>query len=229
MSTTGSKIDAVLFDLDGTLVNSIPGIEYALQEALRLAAPESVRPLNILTHIGPPIGAMIRQMLPELAPDTDAAVEAQFRRIYDSTGWQKTRAYPRMAYTLEWLNEHGIRCFVITNKPALPSRLILEKTGLLRFFQEIVTPDVRQPAFSSKDEMAAYVLEKYQMAGVETLMIGDSADDFQAARNLNLRFLAAGYGYGHVQMRGAINFVNVIFRAVDIIDYVARENKQVNS
>ncbi len=226
MITASDKIKSALFDLDGTLVNSIPGIEYALQEALRAAMPSNARPLDILAHIGPPIGVMIQQMLPELAPESAAEVEHQFRRIYDLTGWQKTEVYPGVADMLNWLNAHHIQCFVVTNKPRQPSRMILEKAGLLNYFQEIVTPESRQPAFRSKGEMAAYVIDKFGLKVNQALMVGDSTDDYLAARNLNLRFLAAAYGYGRVQSPDAFNTVDVIFRAVDIIDYVAQVNQK---
>jgi phosphoglycolate phosphatase len=106
----------VLFDLDGTLLNSIPGIAYSVAAAFRAAGlPE--RTLDLRRLIGPPI----RTILSRAAEATDDALldelEWHFRVSYDSEGWGQTLCFPGVPELLETLKRNGHRLFIISNKP----------------------------------------------------------------------------------------------------------------
>ena len=86
-------ITQLFFDLDGTLVDSFPGISFSAAAALAQALPGRKVP-DFLPFIGPPIREIFRRALPENDPGILAHLEQSFRTSYNSEGWRKTRAYP---------------------------------------------------------------------------------------------------------------------------------------
>jgi len=188
-------IDAVIFDLDGTLVDSSPGIEYAVAAAWAAVQPGPPCP-SLRSLIGPPIHEMLRQVLPDADAATLTALERAFRNAYDSDGWQKTVAYPGVLETLATLITEGVRCFGVTNKPTLPTQRILEHCGLRVYFQEFLSLDSRTPPFASKSEAVTELLTQYGLDPVRTLLMGDSVDDACVAQACGLRFAAFAGGYG---------------------------------
>ncbi|MBI4454628.1 MAG: HAD hydrolase-like protein [Acidobacteria bacterium] len=188
-------MNTLVFDLDGTLVDSSAGIEYAGQVAVRILWPGRELP-SFRQRIGPPIRDTFQQLLPDATPEELNQLELHFRVTYDNKGWRKSVAYPGVGPSLRRLCELGQQCFVVTNKPTCPARRILEWLELMAYFKEVVSPDSKIPPFSSKADMTAYVLAKYGLDARQTLFVGDSADDARAAQSCGLQFAAAAYGYG---------------------------------
>jgi phosphoglycolate phosphatase len=190
-----SRIETVIFDLDGTLVDSMPGIEYAAENAWAAVWPgpacPSLRPL-----IGPPIREMFRRALPDAEAAILDALELAFRASYDTDGWRKTAVYPGVIETLARLTEWGVRCFGVTNKPSLPTQRILDHCGLRCYFGVFLSPDARVPRFASKAEAVAALLAEYALDRERTVLMGDTADDARAAAACGLRFVAFAGGYG---------------------------------
>jgi phosphoglycolate phosphatase len=177
------------------LVDSSPGVEYSSRAALRQVLPDREF-ADLREWIGPPIRAMFRRKFSDLDEATLDELERAFRASYDRDGWQKTAAYPGVAPTLARLAERGVKSFVVTNKPSVPTRRILEQLQLDKFFTEIVTPDSKSPPFTSKAEGVSCLLTHYFLNTRQTLLVGDSEDDDRAAQACGVLFLAAAYGYG---------------------------------
>jgi phosphoglycolate phosphatase len=196
-------IDALIFDLDGTLVDSLPGIEYAAQVAWETVQPDRpcppLRPL-----IGPPIRVMFQRAWPEANADALQALERAFRRAYDTDGWQKTTPYPGVIETLARLSASRRTCLGVTNKPQFATQRILEHCGLKNYFCEFLSPDSREPAFTSKAEAVSALLARYDLACGNTLLTGDSLDDARAAQACGLRFAAFTGGYGQVEQQTSL-------------------------
>ena len=99
---------ALIFDLDGTLVNSLPGIEHAVDCALsECRMPPRTRTLAPL--IGPPIRQILGCILPAVGETELSEVESSFRRFYDGGSWKKTVPFPSARPTLEALRDAGGR------------------------------------------------------------------------------------------------------------------------
>ena len=115
----------LIFDLDGTLLDSFPGIAYSAQEAMAQVLPGRKAP-DFRPFIGPPIREIYRRALGETDEGILRQLEQAYRASYDFEGWRQTRTYPDVTETLQRLIEQDFICFVLTNKPRLPTLKILE-------------------------------------------------------------------------------------------------------
>ncbi|OFV92554.1 MAG: hypothetical protein A3H95_06570 [Acidobacteria bacterium RIFCSPLOWO2_02_FULL_64_15] len=187
--------DAILFDLDGTLVDSVPGIEYSMRCALTATGVrETMRDVRAL--LGPPIRVVFERALGPLPAAILDDLEREFRASYDEVGWQRTQACERAASTLGGLSSLGVRNFVVTNKPKAPTEKILARLRLDGFCSGVVCRDSVSPPLASKSDVVRHTMQKFALLGSETLVVGDSVDDARAAQACGMRFVAMSQGYG---------------------------------
>lgn len=185
---------SIFFDLDGTLVDSLPGIEYAVDSALgewRLARTESLR-----DRIGPPIRSILQSVIGKGSEDQLDGLERAFRAAYDSNGWRKTAAQAGAAEMLERLHAAGIALFVVTNKPFDATEKILGLLGLRRYFKDVLARNSVTPSFASKGQMIRCLLELHTLAAQDSLMVGDTEEDARAAAEAGVRAVIMAHGYG---------------------------------
>jgi phosphoglycolate phosphatase len=191
---------AFVFDLDGTLVDSRPAIEKAAQIAIARVAP-AFSGRSITAAIGPPIRQMFETALGHVDPGMLDSLVAAFRDAYDSDVCRETPAYPGAAQLLSSIAARGATSFVLTNKPHVPTRLILSALGLESHVGEIVTPDSPSHPFVSKAKALGELIERRGLARASTVFAGDSMDDAAAAEACGVAFAAAIYGYGNLESR----------------------------
>ncbi|MBM3270075.1 MAG: HAD family hydrolase [Candidatus Sericytochromatia bacterium] len=190
--------DHLVCDLDGTLVDSAPGILAAIRETVPEVLPGwdgAVGP----DLIGPPIGEMFARLLGPLAPDVLADLVGRFRAAYDTAGYAASRVYEGVPETLAALREAGVACYVLTLKPTAAARRILGLHGLLPFFADTLSPDDPADPFATKADGARLLCRRHGLPARRTALVGDSPDDLAAARACGLAFHAAGYGYGGIR------------------------------
>jgi phosphoglycolate phosphatase len=185
---------AIIFDLDGTLIDSLPGIQCSAREALRTVRPDCELP-DLRRYIGPPIGEMFQRVMGDLTPDDLRAVVAVFRRSYDSHGWKNTSLFPGINLVLHDLRRLGIRLFVASNKPSSVAERILEALDLRSCFSAVCCRDSRTPPYSSKSEAVGCLIDTHALNPGAVWMVGDGHDDYRAAQSNGLRFILAAYGY----------------------------------
>lgn len=190
---------AVLFDLDGTLVDSLRGIEHSAREALARILPGRVLP-SLRDIIGPRIEEVFKTAVPGIGSDTLNELVRCFRQSYDNGGWQMSSVYEGIPRLLADLSGLGMKLFVVTNKPKSPSERILQFLGIAHFFEEVVTPDSVQPPFESKSEAIEYLITTRGLELRDMLFVGDSADDAEASARCGIRFAAVTYGYGKIDL-----------------------------
>jgi phosphoglycolate phosphatase len=204
---------AVVFDLDGTLVDSDPDILAAINRVL------VARGITPLTHaeLGPMIGDGAKVLVERAfaarqlvgGPDELAA----FLEDYNANAVVHTKPYPGMIEALETLRTAGHRMAVCTNKPEAPAREILATLDLLQYFDVVVGGDSTPFRKPHPGHLAA-VLE---LMGVsDAVMVGDHDNDMKAAAGLELPSIFAAWGYGRsagtYQAAGAADLPDIISR-----------------
>lgn len=189
------RFASVVFDLDGTLVDSRPGIEASVSAALGSVAPDVGIP-DIGALLGRSLEGLISAVGSGLTVDQRALAHDAFVRHYDSDGWRGSAPYPGVTTALQRLRRSGIRLFVATNKRRRPTDLILAEVGLTGMLEGVYTPDSVEPAWTSKAEMAANCVRHHSLDPTRTLVVGDSRDDQEMAAANGLSFAAAAWGYG---------------------------------
>jgi phosphoglycolate phosphatase len=184
----------IVFDLDGTLVDSSRDLATAVNGTLeRLRPGTPALPLDVVrSYIGEGAGRLVSQSLAraqvQVAPETALAV---FLEIYAGCLLETTRPYPGVPAALQALSSSTLA--VLTNKPGGFSRTILQGLGLLEPFAAVVGGD-EMPA--RKPDPAALLLltERFQASAAETLFVGDSAVDVATARAAGVRVVGVSYG-----------------------------------
>lgn len=192
---SGRRWDNIIFDLDGTLVDSLPGIEASARHAVGKCLPGISLP-QIRELIGPPIKTIFARLWPERDREEIDALVAEFRRHYDSEGCLLSQLYPGVRDTLSRLRDAGVTMFVLTNKLSLSAGIILENAGIRPFFLDVMFPDSVEPHYGIKSEGAAILQVRHHLVPERTVLMGDGVDDLEAAAACGFIFVAAVYGYG---------------------------------
>jgi phosphoglycolate phosphatase len=186
---------AVLFDLDGTLVDSLPGIEFSVDCALS-ACSLPQRSLELRPLIGPPIRTILHQVAPDVCEDQLSRLEQAFRSSYDAEGWSKTVLHDGALNSLAKLKAAGLPLYLVTNKPAIPTRLILQHLDLADLFIEVVCRDSQVPAYQSKADMLRDVTNRHRLEPSACLYVGDTFEDVRAANEAGIPVAIVAHGYG---------------------------------
>jgi phosphoglycolate phosphatase len=189
------RIRSLIFDLDGTLIDSCPGIQSSLAVAFR-AAGRVMPETDVRTVIGPPIRVIAARIEPTLSEPELTQIEQTYRSVYDTEGWRETLAFPDVIPVLQSLHAEGVRLFIVTNKPRIPSRKILEHLKLDSMFAAVLTRDSRTPGYSSKAEMVREIVQSHSLTPEASALVGDTVEDEEAARASHLAYIHATYGYG---------------------------------
>lgn len=196
MSELASNLpQALFFDLDGTLLDSLPGIAFSIEQAFK-ACSLQMQPLSLPQMIGPPIATILSRAAPEATERERVLLEGAFRVSYDAEGWQKTLVFPGSTEMLEQAFALKIPLFVVSNKPRAVSLKILERERLLPLFLEVVTRDSREPQFLTKAHMIEHLLDGFHLNPSRCVMVGDTMEDAQAATLTQVSFVWVAHGYG---------------------------------
>ncbi|MCU1239630.1 MAG: phosphoglycolate phosphatase [Candidatus Acidoferrum typicum] len=187
-------VRAIIFDLDGTLIDSkldlIHSVNAMLGEMKRAQLPAE----TISGYIGHGAPQLVARALGATATEEDLRHGLQFfLGYYEEHKMDNTCAYPGVPETLAQLNH--VPMAVLTNKPERISVRILNSLGLARYFRVIYGGN----SFESKkpDPFGANkILQELGVAAHDTLIVGDSEVDVQTARNAGTRAAAVNYGFG---------------------------------
>ena len=187
--------NAVLFDFDGTLIDSATSVLAGLQHAL---ASASIEPRCALDSaiIGPPLRLTLAKLAGSDEPVLIDRLAAAFREHYDSDGYKHTAVYDGVPPMLQALNAAGIALYIVTNKRIAPTRRILAHLHWEHWFRGVYALDALEPPAPNKKSLVREVLQRESLRPADTWMVGDSAEDQSSAEGNALRFFAACWGYG---------------------------------
>ena len=190
------NIFSVLFDLDGTLLDTIPDLASACN-AMRIDFGLPVLSEEcIATFVGKGSENLVQRALtdlPEPLADPSQALES-FYYHYQLCNGQHSRLYPGVLEGLEDFKNQGLRLAVVTNKPEQFARPLLEQTGLASYFELLVGGDTC-PRKKPDPLPFLHACEQMNLSPQQALVIGDSMNDAQAARAAHIPVLLVPYGY----------------------------------
>ena len=184
----------VVFDFDGTLVDSAPGILSGIAHALAECNIEPRIPL-VKEIIGPPLAQTLALASGTETPSLLQDLATRFKRFYDTDAYRGTLPYPDVDDVLQELKRSGIQMHIATNKRGLPTRLILEHLGWASLFESVYCLD-EHPDCADKPAMLAKLVKDHSLSRQMTAYVGDTEGDAFAAKFNQLPFLHAAWGYG---------------------------------
>lgn len=188
----------ILFDLDGTLIDSAPGIEESFYFAY-IKEYNKECPHTITTFIGPPIDQVLTAVNGETNLETINRFVDSFKHHYDVEGYKKSKLYDDVEIVLDYLWKNKLNLFIATNKRLKPTKLILDYLLIDKYFKGIYCPDILELQFKNKTDLIAHILKTNSLLLTETIMIGDTKHDGLAADQNNLDFALVEYGYGEYE------------------------------
>jgi phosphoglycolate phosphatase len=193
------RFDLILFDLDGTLVDSLPDIASALNHALGRQGHAPLPDATVATLVGEGVTTLARRAL--LAHGVAAPAEALVAQVAEDVRTRyrahpciESVAYPEVPETLRGLRDAGARLAVLTNKPGDIARPLLEALDLLAFFDDVIGDGDGFPRKPDATGATALVARAGATAA-RTLMVGDGVPDVHVARALGCPAAAALWGY----------------------------------
>jgi phosphoglycolate phosphatase len=186
---------AVLLDLDGTLIDSLPGILASCLAALRALGHELDETLDIRRSIGPPLEDLMQILLRPYGDDRVGEAVAAYRQHYGETGYLGSLPYPGIGKSLEAMKQGGLPIYLATSKREIFARRILDHLKLAAYFDGMYGA-VPGGALDHKPELLAHILSKHCLSPSRSLMVGDRRYDIFGAHAVGMRGLGVLWGYG---------------------------------
>lgn len=185
---------AVLFDLDGTLADTLATISAAVNHGLaRLELPQ--RPIEqVRDMVGEGVMVLCQKALPGARQDALDDLMAEVRAFYDDHALLHARLYDGIEEMIERLQERGAELAVLSNKPHPLTVRTLEGLGVADSFHTILGATEELPR---KPDPAAvhWILERMDLAPGDVLYVGDTAIDIRTAQAAGMRMAAATWGF----------------------------------
>jgi phosphoglycolate phosphatase len=195
--------ELVMFDLDGTLVETAAEIQDAVNDTLRVCGLPLVRQDQVERWIGHGTRSLLAEAIAWSAGSTAAAVQAsdsfeelaaEFAGNYERRCGTRSRLYPHVPQVLDELRRRGLRLAVVTNKEASFTRTVLQRHELLPLLDEVVSGDTA-PAKKPDPAGLLACMAKFGVPTTGAIFVGDSSIDVAAARHAGIPIWAVPYGY----------------------------------
>ena len=211
------KYQIVLFDLDGTLTESGIGITRSVAYALRKHGIEEPDQKKLDRFVGPPLIDGFIQFYGFTADQARQAVD-DFREYYAVKGIFENRVYDGVVPMLEGLKAAGVRCILATSKPEGYAMQIMERFGLMPYFDRVAGATMDEKR-TEKAEVIAYALEGIPQDS-RVLMVGDREHDILGARANGLDSVGVLYGYGSREELEAAGATYIAAAAEEILNFI---------
>lgn len=208
----------VLFDLDGTLVNTGEGIIESAKYSFQIMGEKIPSDEQLRKFVGPPLKKVYMQDYGMSSIQAQMATKL-FRDHYAKDGKYRCEPYEGIKALLQELNTIGIVLFVATSKPTEFAIDILRHFGMREFFREIVGSNMDNTR-SSKKEVIDYILKEHDIQDLkQVVMIGDKAQDLIGASECGIDGIGVLYGFGEFEELESNEHVAILKTVCDLRHY----------
>jgi phosphoglycolate phosphatase len=212
-------LDAIYFDLDGTLTDPKLGITRSIRYALQKLDHHTVPSEDDLTWcIGPPLRASFVKLLG--AEDSADRAVSLYRERFADVGLYENSLYPEITDVLTALGTSGRRLFVATSKPAVYAERIIDHFGLRPHFERVFGSELDGTRVE-KSDLLEYALKTAAVDPSRSLMIGDRSHDMIGAKHNGMAALGVLYGYGNRDELIEAGALHLCAAPGDILDYLS--------
>lgn len=219
-------VQAVMIDLDGTLLDTIPDLAAATNRMLEALdrAPLSLK--TVSTYVGKGIPRLVERALAgniDGSASDSAMAQALpvFERFYAEENGRHTKIYPGVRDGLEQLRAAGFPLACVTNKAGAFAQPLLERMGLTPFFAQIIAGDTL-PRKKPDPLPLLHACAQFGVAPAKMLMIGDSVNDVQAARAAGCPVFCVPYGYNEGRAVQSLDVDAIVAALTDCIPLIKK-------
>lgn len=209
----------LLFDLDGTLIDSSAGIFASMEHAFSRVGAALPSRERMRAWIGPPL----RQSFPLVVGDDPQRIEltvAHYRERYDAVGWNEHTVYPGIGTAIEALARSGAQLAVVTTKVEHYARRIVEHLPFGAHFTRVYGADTNS-VHSEKAAMIAAALRDFDTRADHAAMIGDRHFDIDGARANGVRGVGVTWGFGSIEELHAAGAQAIAHAPADLVQLLA--------
>lgn len=185
----------LLFDLDGTVTDPREGITRCIAYALENMGREPPQLASLERYIGPSLFVSFRELLGTQDEDRVRAAVALYRERYTETGLYENRLHEGIVEVLDGFRRDGCRLLVVTTKPTVFARRVVEHFGLADHFADVVGAHL-DGSRSDKAELIGHAMTSHGLTAGECVMIGDRNDDMRGARRTAVHPIGVLWGFG---------------------------------
>lgn len=195
-------IETVLFDLDGTLIDSVPDLAAAIDSMLESLGKAPAGEANVNRWVGNGASALVKRALAnhdngdELEHEEYVAAYAIFESAYAQCLTQATGLYDGVLSVLADLHGAGIKLGLITNKPRRFTLPLLRVLNIYHYFSDVICGDDLEHKKPHPLPVLT-ALENVEASAGQTIMVGDSISDVKSAAAAGVKTVAVTYGYNH--------------------------------
>lgn len=217
---------AILIDLDGTLLDTVPDIADAVDAVLAALGRAPLGEGVVRDYVGQGVDVLLHRVLGGgLGARADGTLHAQARRLFDleyaQSNGRRTRLYAGVREGLDALRTLGVHLACVTNKPQAPSDALLAQFGLDAYFRFTLGGDAL-PQRKPQPEPLWHAAERLGVPAAACVMLGDSANDASAARAAGMPAVLVDYGYTEGRPLAEIDCDLVVPSIVAFADRFAR-------
>ena len=191
-----SKYDNIIFDLDGTLINSSEEVLHCFKKAFKTSNCKIDKSELTSDIIGPPIKQIIQNITHNsIADNKIEEIIKNFRQIYDYDENDISVMYSGILDLLTYLKKQNKKLFIATFKPEKPTMRVVKMFNIESLFDGIYTIDKFNKTIT-KSEILKNIIKEHNLITDQTVMIGDTLSDMIAAKENNITGIGVLWGYG---------------------------------
>src|SRR5438309_7218678 len=183
-------IKLVIFDFDGTLVDSLEAVIWAYKKAFQDSIGQEVSEEKIMSLFGPKVSKVIDGLIPKDIQNRSALVrktKLRFDNLFASEGWKKIKLLPFARELVKNLRERRFKISIVTNADRLIVESVLKHQDLNQFFDAIIAADDR---FKNKEDSIKFLMKKFGVSKKAAIYIADMVFDITVARNVGIKIIS---------------------------------------